>query len=515
MVLYLLLNACYTKAVFTDPGSPLNSSTSQRRGKYSVLPTSDPVHDFGDIQTITVSSSGSSRYCKKCHVSKPDRTHHCSTCKRCVLKMDHHCPWLATCLGLHNYKVFILFLIYTCLFCWAAFANSARWVYAEIFSTPSHFTDQLAPVNVIMLAVLSGIIGLVLTGFTAWHLYLCVRGQTTIECLEKTRYLSGVRRQIEQNRQARSSHSREESEGIAGNLKRAREQILEFHANAVPGASRIEEGEEHLSPTPSVDREFRSQHEDRRHQSQPSTSTISSSSESPAQRALRSNYSDLESQRDHDRYEEYLDEKETSSLPNAFDLGWRKNLTHIFGPNPLLWGLPVCNTTGDGWRWEVSQKWVEAQAEVSRKKEERLRNAAAAQQNQIQHHNYNPNQQYSAHLRGGGQYYNQSEDPSYAPSGHSDSNSNRYANSAMSMQTLTHQRSSATGGGRTMRRDYDATGEDGEIATFEVSGSEVESDSDSDSDSNVGNDDNNDNGDRSRDGRTNHRMQDEGWGREW
>ena len=31
------------------------------------------------------------RYCVKCALYKPLRTHHCSECKKCVLKMDHHC----------------------------------------------------------------------------------------------------------------------------------------------------------------------------------------------------------------------------------------------------------------------------------------------------------------------------------------------------------------------------------------------------------------------------------------
>lgn len=53
------------------------------------------------------------RFCKKCNVFKPPRSHHCSTCKKCILKMDHHCPWIANCVGFFNHGHFIRFLITT------------------------------------------------------------------------------------------------------------------------------------------------------------------------------------------------------------------------------------------------------------------------------------------------------------------------------------------------------------------------------------------------------------------
>lgn len=48
--------------------------------------------------------------------------------------------------------------------------------------------NDIAPMNWILMATVSGIIGLVLSGFTVWHIMLAASGMTTIESLEKVRY---------------------------------------------------------------------------------------------------------------------------------------------------------------------------------------------------------------------------------------------------------------------------------------------------------------------------------------
>ncbi|KAI9890943.1 MAG: palmitoyltransferase for Vac8p [Vezdaea aestivalis] len=327
IVLYLLLNWSYTTAVFTDPGSPLDPQNS-----YSQLPT----YESPSNTSFTVKSTGGSRFCKKCQAKKPDRAHHCSTCQRCVLKMDHHCPWLASCLGLRNYKPFLLFLFYTTLFCWVDFAVSAAWVWSEVLD--NGYSDSFMPINYVLLTVVSGVIGLVLTGFTGWHFMLVLKGQTTIECLEKTRYLSPLRRTMQQQYRQRQSNNASEP-GIG-------QQLLDMHANALPGVTRPEEGEERRSPstTPSF---------------------------SVAQRALHRNYEDLEGAREREQYEDYMDEKDSEKLPHAFDLGWKRNLEHVMGPPKLLWLFPICNTTGDGWNWEPSPKWLEAREDLRQERESR------------------------------------------------------------------------------------------------------------------------------------------------
>lgn len=375
--------------MFTDPGSPSdpkldNSNTGSRKGGgYEGLPTFEDDGDETDgvvpaewMTTVTAKSTGQPRYCKKCNNIKPDRTHHCSTCGKCVLKMDHHCPWLATCVGLRNYKAFILFLVYTSLFCWVSFAVAATWIWAEIIDG-SQMEEGLRVVNVILLSVLAGIIGLVLSGFTAWHLYLCLTNQTTIESLEKTRYLSPLKKSMEhQFRENRNYLGRETHS--AGDIAADEDQSLgdrlrAIHANALPGVLRPEEGDASL--TPSRD---------------PSPIPPAAASASPAHQSLRRSYASLEAQRERDRYNSYLDEQDSEKLPNAFDVGWKRNLRHVLGNEPLYWFLPICNTSGNGWQWEVSPRWNEARDRIASERDRRAREEALWNQGAAPQRSFEP-----------------------------------------------------------------------------------------------------------------------------
>lgn len=191
------------------------------------------------------------------------------------------------------------------------------------------------PINNVLLCVISGIIGLVLTGFTGWHLSLAYRGQTTIECLEKTRYLSPIRKTMKAQTYKGRNGQGGQSYG---------QQLAEIHANALPGVTRPEEGEGMFA-----DHDIEQG--------------------SKAQKSLRRNYGEVEHSRERERYENYLDERDSEKLPNAFDLGWRRNLQHLFGPKPLLWTFPICNTSGDGWHWEPNPKWEAAREAIRRERE--------------------------------------------------------------------------------------------------------------------------------------------------
>ena len=344
-ILYLILNWSYTNAVFTDPGSPSHSSINiSSLPAYSQLPMNEPER-HPDLPVFTVKASGAIRFCKKCEAKKPDRAHHCSTCNSCRLKMDHHCPWLATCVGLRNYKPFILFCAYTTVFCYACFLITAAFLWSELGTVEFVNSGGFMGVNVVLLAVLSGIISVVLTAFTAWHFSLAICNQTTIECLEKTRYLSPLRR----NMQRRARIVNENGEESVSLLQRYGQQLTDIHTNALPGVTRPEEGEERFSPV--VD------------------GSLTPGPSLSASESLRLNYANMERQRERERYEDYLDEKDSEKLPHAFDLGWRRNLRAVFGPRPWLWVLPVPNSIGDGWHWEASAKWFAARDRLRRERE--------------------------------------------------------------------------------------------------------------------------------------------------
>lgn len=209
------------------------------------------------------------------------------------------------------------------------------------------FEESFMPVNYVLLAVLSGIIGIVITGFTAWHLWLTVRGQTTIESLEKTRYLSPLRKSMKAH-----LNDRNYLEAQANGRLSISDQLREIHANALPGITRPEEGE--YTPTRAMSRS-----------PAPTSAPMSNGYSHPAYHS----YEQRERQQDYDRYESYLDERDNELLPNAFDLGWKRNLQHVFGPSPVLWLVPICNTIGDGWAWEASPKWLAAQERIKKERE--------------------------------------------------------------------------------------------------------------------------------------------------
>ncbi|KAG7088141.1 hypothetical protein E1B28_012163 [Marasmius oreades] len=120
------------------------------------------------------------KWCRKCWAPKPERTHHCSTCGRCVLKMDHHCPWLGSrCIGHRTYPAFLHFLSCITLLAIYLVAICGSFIYYA-FTHPFDVEESI-PFHTLGLFFAGCIIAIVIGSFLIYHLYLVTTNQTTLE----------------------------------------------------------------------------------------------------------------------------------------------------------------------------------------------------------------------------------------------------------------------------------------------------------------------------------------------
>ena len=126
-------------------------------------------------------TNGALRWCRRCSLVKPDRSHHCRLCDQCVLKMDHHCPWIANCVGYYNYKFFFLMLTYGMLSLWLF--EGSFWETALI----TWRDDERGAAFSFFVTVVYSLLGILMcavTLFWSFHIYLISSDLTTIEYCE-------------------------------------------------------------------------------------------------------------------------------------------------------------------------------------------------------------------------------------------------------------------------------------------------------------------------------------------
>ena len=178
VVIYSLLMGllCMVRAVMTDPGH---------------VPDSWLVNfaDKKDIRTLEKKTNRDLRVCRRCKVYKPDRSHHCSSCDRCVLKMDHHCPWLNNCVGFRNQKFFLLFVFYVA--CAGTFivitgGNFLMACFTVLSAPNTDFDSIFMATNYIFSYFIALLFACLLTPFITFHLRLISQNTTTIEFMEKS-----------------------------------------------------------------------------------------------------------------------------------------------------------------------------------------------------------------------------------------------------------------------------------------------------------------------------------------
>jgi len=174
-VLTLFLVTSYARCILVHPGTIPDKEED---------PSWEYVPEASKVESLLqeTKKSGERRHCKWCAKYKPDRCHHCRVCRMCILKMDHHCPWIYNCVGFKNHKYFFLLLFYSVLDC-----QMIMWCMLESVKTS---VDVLTPFGTMFLLLfaetLAWFLGMLVTAFFAFHIWLTLKAMTTIEFCEKS-----------------------------------------------------------------------------------------------------------------------------------------------------------------------------------------------------------------------------------------------------------------------------------------------------------------------------------------
>ncbi|KAI1887622.1 hypothetical protein AGOR_G00192210 [Albula goreensis] len=208
-VIFILFTWSYMKTIFTAPMTPqkefhlshADREQLEREGR-------GEAHQeilkrlAKDLPIYTRTMSGGIRYCDRCQLLKPDRSHHCSVCDKCILKMDHHCPWVNNCVGFSNYKFFVLFLGYSVLYCMFITATDVRYfilfwtvggsIHKNILKFVDGLPDTQAKFHIMFLFFAASMFSVSLFSLFGYHCWLVCKNRSTLEAFRAPAFRHGT-----------------------------------------------------------------------------------------------------------------------------------------------------------------------------------------------------------------------------------------------------------------------------------------------------------------------------------
>lgn len=119
-------------------------------------------------------------YCTTCKILKPLRTRHCRYCNNCIQLYDHHCVWIGTCIGVRNYRFFLMFITSILLSDIFVLGSVCFLLMECMKKTPTNAFNLLVT-GIIIYLPFSLLVGTFIGSLFLLHMLLLCRSQTTNE----------------------------------------------------------------------------------------------------------------------------------------------------------------------------------------------------------------------------------------------------------------------------------------------------------------------------------------------
>ncbi|OXB81370.1 UNVERIFIED_CONTAM: hypothetical protein H355_001587 [Colinus virginianus] len=176
----------YGKTIFTSPASPSNEFCLSKADKEQYEKEERPESQQEILRRAakdlpiytTTASRGEIYFCV------PED----ASVMQCVLKMDHHCPWVNNCVGFSNYKFFLLFLMYSLLYC--LFVAATVLQYFIKFWT-NELPDTHAKFHVLFLFFVAAMFFISILSLFSYHCWLVGKNRSTIETFRAPTFRNG------------------------------------------------------------------------------------------------------------------------------------------------------------------------------------------------------------------------------------------------------------------------------------------------------------------------------------
>ncbi|QIW94785.1 hypothetical protein AMS68_000303 [Peltaster fructicola] len=138
------------------------------------------TEEFYSKDAFVCDRNGLPMWCHTCGVWKADRVHHSRDVGRCVKKMDHFCPWVGGMVGENGYKFFVQFNIYA-----ATFSLYAMIVMAYFIAEAERKTGTVGDVQWVVVLGLGGFFAVFTAGLAMTSIQLTLSNLTTVENIDK------------------------------------------------------------------------------------------------------------------------------------------------------------------------------------------------------------------------------------------------------------------------------------------------------------------------------------------